>query len=603
MHARFQPLGRSALTGYARWLAAPMFAVPMLLGACDDRPLPLQPSDEPMAAAGIAPGTVRTGKGDLVTGDAATFAQALAEIGPDGKVLVWLKETGTPGPSPEFLINLPGSGAETIALPAEAPGAKRRNTLGAGSVRGASVQAVVQALGQAGVERVSPMSALPVMSVRLPEPVRLAALRVLLRHPNVDYVSAVRARRVEFNGLPTGVNAADTRHTVHDVLNAWDITRGKGVKIGIMDSGLARVAATGNFHEDALFTSTPNGSFGVVGMGFVDDECGSTPASTGSCIPYDDRGHGSMMVGLAGANDNNVGSVGIAPYATTYSMKVSWNTYIRGYCGSYPWNESIDCLEGDDFLRAIDYAARNRFHVLSMSFWLLSTNSDDYRALSTAYHTYGVFLVSATGNTVGGAAQYPAAYDVVMGVGGVDAAGNNLYNTAARDVSGYYMGRTLNPTCYKTSYCDAGSPGLYGSFTGTSVATATVAGIVGLVRAAHPTETPAQIWQRIVATAEGPNRVVKARAAIDYGTAPASPLSVSISGPSNPAFSTTQTWTASVAGGTSPYTYSWFRDDIGVVSTGASYSTFVEGDFHLTVTATDAAGKTAQSDVYVTAAF
>ncbi len=515
MQSIFRLFGRPALTGRARWLAAPLAAVPLLLGACDDRPLPLQPAHEHVAVAGVAPSTVRTPGGDLVTGDAAVFARALAEIGQDGEVLVWLKEAGTPGPSPEFLINLPGSGVETIALPAEAPGAKRRNTLGAASVRGASVQAVVQALGQAGVEA-RPMQALPVMSVQLPEPVRLAALQVLLRHPSVDYVSASRARQVELNGLPTGLNMEDTRHTVHDVLNAWDITRGSGVKIGIMDSGLARVAATGNFHEDALFTSSPYGSHGVVALGFVDDECGSTAANNGSCIPYDDRGHGSALVGLAGANDNDVGSVGIAPYATTYSMKAIWNTYIRGYCGSYPWDESYDCLEGDDFLRTVDYAARNRFHVLSMSFWMKNTTSDDYRALSTAYHTYGVFLVSATGNTVGGAAQYPAAYDVVMGVGGVDAAGNNMYSTAARDVSGYYIGRTLSPTCYKSSYCDAGSPGLYGSFTGSSVATATVAGVVGLVRAAHPTETPAQIWQRITATAEGPNAVVKALAAINW---------------------------------------------------------------------------------------
>ncbi|WP_420130505.1 S8 family serine peptidase [Longimicrobium sp.] len=509
MQTRFRPLGRSAL-------AAPMVAVPLLLGACDDRPLPIEPAGELASVAGVAPSTVRTAGGDLVTGDAAAFAQALAEIGPEGEVLVWLKEAGTPGPSPEFLINLPGSGAETIALPAETPGAKRRNNLGPASIRGASVQAVVRALGEAGVDDPRPMQALPVMSVRLREPVRLAALRVLLRHPNVDYVSAVRSQAIEFTGLPTGLNAEDTRHTVHDVLSAWDITRGSGVKIGIMDSGLARVAATGNFHEDALFTTSTFGNYGVVGMGFVDDECGSTPASTGSCIPYDDRGHGSIMAGLAGANDNDLGSVGIAPFATTYSMKISWNTYIRGYCGSYPWDESTSCLEGDDFIRAIDYAAINRFHVLSMSFWLQKTNSDDYRALSTAYNTYGVFLVAATGNTVGGAAQYPAAYDVVMGVGGVDAAGNNLYSTAARDVSGYYFGRSLNPTCYKTSYCDAGSPGLYGNFTGSSIATATVAGVVGLVRAAHPTETPAQIWQRITATAEGTNKVVKANAAINW---------------------------------------------------------------------------------------
>lgn len=515
MQSRFRPFGRPALAGRARWLAAPMLAVPLLLGACDDRPLPLQPSDEPAAAAGAAPSTVRTAEGNLVTSDAEVFARALAEIGREGRVLVWLKETGTARPTADFLLSLPGS-PETIALPADAPGAARRSDLGPASVRGAAVDAVVRALSQAGVESVHRMEALPVMAVRLPEPVRLAGLQALLRHPNVDYVSAVRARPVELDGLPTGLNMEDARHTFHDVLNAWDITRGSGAKIGVIDSGLTRVTATGGFHEDALFTSTMWGDYGVVAMGFVDDECGSDAANIGSCIPYDDNGHGSAMVGLAGANDNDVGSLGIAPYAITYSMKAIWNTYIRGYCGSYPWDESRYCLEMDDYLRTIDYAAKNRFHVLSMSFSSSKSNSDEYRALSTAYHTYGVFLVSSTGNTVGGDPRYPANYDVVVGVGGVDAAGNNLYNTAAREVSGYYAGRTLNPTCYKTEYCDGGSPGLYGDFTGTSVATATVAGIVGLVRTQHPTETPAQIRERINATAEGPNKVVKALAAINW---------------------------------------------------------------------------------------
>ena len=53
-------------------------------------------------SAGASASTVRTEKGDLVTGDAEAFAQALEEIGPGGEVLVWLKETGTPRPSAEL---------------------------------------------------------------------------------------------------------------------------------------------------------------------------------------------------------------------------------------------------------------------------------------------------------------------------------------------------------------------------------------------------------------------------------------------------------------------------------------------------------------------
>ncbi|HEU4556792.1 MAG TPA: S8 family serine peptidase [Longimicrobium sp.] len=523
MQSCFGLFGRPARAGYARWLTAPMVAAPLLLGACDDRSLPLEPAGEPAAASLVASPTIRTAEGDLVTSDAAAFAQALAEIGPEGKVLIWLKETGTARPSAEFLLNLPGSSPETIALPADAPGASRRNDLGAGSVRGASLNAVVRALTQAGVNDPNPMQALGVISARLPERVRLAALQVLLRHPNVDYVSAVRAEPAEFHGDPLGLNSPDVRHTMHQVTSSppyntgvWSETRGAGIKIGVIDSGLARVTATGSFHEDALFTTTTFNNFGVVALGFVDDECGSTSANNGSCIANDDDGHGSAMVGLVGANDNDVGGVGIAPYATTYSMKVAWDTHIRGHCGDNPFNDSSYCIENDDYIRAINYAAAQRFHVLLISF-SKGSNSDVYRALSTAYHTYGVFLVASTGNTVGGSAQYPANYDVVMGVGGVDVSGNNLYSTAARDVSGYAGGYTLQPSCLnRNAYCDAGSPGLYGGATGTSAAAANVAGVVALVRACYTTETPAQIWTRVVNSAEGVNRVVKAYAAMNY---------------------------------------------------------------------------------------
>jgi hypothetical protein len=571
--------------------AAPLVALSLVLAACRDDPLTAPPVEELTQVANVAPQTQRTPKGDLVTGDAAAFAQALKEIGPDGEVLVWLKETTTPRPSAEFLINLPGSAAETIALATEAPGVARRNHLGPGSVRGASVDAVVRALAKAGVLSVERMEALPLMVVKLPENVRLGALNALLRHPNVDYVSAVRARPVQFHAAPVGSNPIDAKHTVHRIPEVWDLTRGSGGKIGVMDSGLARSAATGAFHDDGRWL----GSYGILAYGFVDDECGTSTANAGNCPPWDDHGHGTAMTSLAGENDNNMGWVGMAPFATTYSMKIAWNTYVHGDCGSFG-GENVWCIEDDDFVRAINWAAARRLHVLSMSF-SESGSGDIYRALSTARNTYGVFLVAATGNTVGGSAQQPASYDVVMGIAGVDAAGNNLYSTAARDVSGYAGGNTMAATCYRYSYCDAGSPGIYGGTGGTSAATANVAGIIGLIRAYHPYETPSQIWERLVNTAQGPNRVVDAYAAITYRR----PLSASISGPSYLGAYEYGTWSAVAMNGTAPYSYAWYRDG-AYVGSDATYSDYSYGyDFQLQVVVTDATGAAATGSLYVSA--
>lgn len=569
-----------------------LMVVSLAFGAVSVAALAQETQNGAPLSASVTASTVRTAKGDLVTGDAATFARALEEIGPDGEVMVWIKETDTPRPAVEFLLNLPGSAPEVIALPTEARGAKRRNTLGPASVRSASIEAVIRALAGAGAPEPRRMEVLPVFVVKLPEPVRHAALQVLLRNPNVDYVSAVRGTPVELQAGPVGSNPIDTKHTLHKIPQVWDLTRGSGATVGVLDSGLARSAYTGAFHDDGQYF----GSYGVIARGFIDDLCGS--ANSGACSPYDDNIHGTAMVGLVASNDNGIGYVGMAPFATTYSMKIAWNTYISGHCRDNIFGNTRYCIENDDFTRAVDYAAARRFSVLSMSF-SHDGNSDVYRALATARNSYGVFLVAATGNTVGAGPQEPASYDVVMGVAGVDAAGNNMYSTAARDVSGYAGGATMVATCYTNYYCDAGSPSIYGETGGTSAATANVAGIVALIRSYHPYESPAQIWERLVNTAEGPNRVVNAYAAITYTR----PLSVSISGNSYPQAYTYETWYAAAANGTGPYSYTWYRDGY-FVGTGDTYSDYVyDTAFQLQVTVTDAAGATATSWLWVSPNF
>ena len=96
-------------------------------------------------------------------------------------------------------------------------------------------------------------------------------------------------------------------------------------------------------------------------------------------------------------------------------------------------------------------------------------------------------------------------------------------------------------------------------------------------------------------TAEGPNRVVNAYAAITYTR----PLSVSISGNSYPQAYTYESWYASAVNGTGPYTYAWYRDGV-LVGTDAAYGDYVyDTAFQLQVTVTDAAGATATNWLWV----
>jgi hypothetical protein len=106
-----------------------------------------------------------------------------------------------------------------------------------------------------------------------------------------------------------------------------------------------------------------------------------------------------------------------------------------------------------------------------------------------------------------------------------------------------------------------------------------------------------QIWNRLILTAEGPNRVVNAYAAITYKA----PLSVSFLGPTSlPAYSY-GSWAAAGTGGTPPYSYTWYKDGYAV-ATGADYSDYVgSGGLQLQVNVTDAVGTTATGWLWVSA--
>jgi hypothetical protein len=86
MNQRFELLFKRGVAALSVMILALTIAVLVLL-----------PSSA-AAQASVTPSTVRTEKGDLVTGDAAAFAEALEQIGLDGEVMVWIKETGTPRP-------------------------------------------------------------------------------------------------------------------------------------------------------------------------------------------------------------------------------------------------------------------------------------------------------------------------------------------------------------------------------------------------------------------------------------------------------------------------------------------------------------------------
>ena len=86
----------------------------------------------------------------------------------------------------------------------------------------------------------------------------------------------------------------------------------------------------------------------------------------------------------------------------------------------------------------------------------------------------------------------------------------------------------------------------------------------------------------------------------------ATPLSASITGSTYEYFAGTgcrsKTWSASVSGGSAPYTYQWYYNNTAV-GTGSTYSRSVCGShmsFQLKLVVTDSTGATAQNTIFVT---
>ncbi|WP_331055618.1 S8 family serine peptidase [Longimicrobium sp.] len=423
---------------------------------------------------------------------------------------------------------------------------------------------------------------------------------MLLHHPAVEYLAPNTlhvGQAFSSRNRPAALSIVDDaeldyKHQFHRVPQAWAYSRGAGVKVGVLDSGLAGWAGSGTYHEDARdLTTIPYSSSGIRALGFVDDIEGS-PGTFGSGYAYDDHGHGTEMVGLVGANQNGFGAVGIMPEGYTLSMKVAFNTHLRAewHCGFFYGSEEPFCLEDDDMIRALDYAAADGVKVLSLSF---GTDASPMLldALYRAYTDHDILILAAVANNSTQADITLAKYSFALGVGGIDGYGNRDGVDQYSSVVATTYGRTLKASCPGSTYC---VPAGYGLSAGTSAATATAAGIAGLLRASNPGMTAAQARLRLISTATGALRTLDAEAAIRNIL----PLTVSINGPVTPAFGGTYTWSAVPAGGLAPFRYEWIRNEN--VFTGPSYTGPVgTTSFQLKLRVIDARGLEAEKTITV----
>ncbi|MEV4735818.1 MULTISPECIES: S8 family serine peptidase [unclassified Microbacterium] len=253
------------------------------------------------------------------------------------------------------------------------------------------------------------------------------------------------------------------------IREAWQTTRGEGVTIAVIDTGIGKVPG--------VFDGAVIGGTDVSGTGTAD---GRTP------LGAVDGNHGSWVASLAagrGAADGT-GMIGVAPEANLLSVSVGF-----GAAAAVPFTEQVT--------KAMRWAVDNGADIINLSF---TTNTLDWdRSWDDAFlyaFEHDVVVVVAAGNRGSGTDMIgaPATIPGVLTVGGVDQTG-----TASIEAS--TQGITIGISAPSEGLLGVSADGELVRWRGTSGAAPIVAGIAALIRSAHPDLDASNVINRIIRTA------------------------------------------------------------------------------------------------------
>ena len=253
----------------------------------------------------------------------------------------------------------------------------------------------------------------------------------------------------------------------YGVTQAWNTTRGAGVTIAVIDTGVD------GSHPD--LTGTVIGGTDVSGVGSPD---GQTPVG-------DDSAHGTLVASLLAGHGHGSsdGVIGIAPDAKLLSVSVGFGVGMRS--------------SDDQVAEAVRWSVDNGADVINMS---LTRNTLEWPESWDDAFLYAmendVVVVAAAGNrgsgtTVVGA---PATMPGVLTVAGVDEQGEASFDASSQGI-------TISVSAPSEGLVGAAPGDSYYTWSGTSGAAPLVSGLVALVRAAHPELDANNVINRVIRTA------------------------------------------------------------------------------------------------------
>ncbi len=216
----------------------------------------------------------------------------------------------------------------------------------------------------------------------------------------------------------------------------WKQTHGAGVRVAVVDSGVA-----------------PHTSLKDV---VVDYRNFSSDSEV-----YDSLGHGTHVAGIIGAKTGV--AKGIASGVEIVSLKV------LGHSGMG---------SNDAVAKAVSHAIESKCDIICMSLGSPKPSAIVHEAIRRA-EAAGAIIVCAAGND-GGAVNYPAAFQETIGVGAVDKNGNVCeFSSRGKEIVVAAPGQDITSTWLANGYA---------TISGTSMAAPFVAGVLALYVSAAKAE-------------------------------------------------------------------------------------------------------------------
>ena len=278
-----------------------------------------------------------------------------------------------------------------------------------------------------------------------------------------------------------------------DVPPAWAYTRGNGVTVAVIDTGMDisnpdLAGALWTNPDEPCGSSTDLDGDGYVGdchgWDFTDDN------GTGQLHPTVSA-HGTAVSGIiAATGGNGIGITGIAPDAKIMPLDVSVG-------GIYLSESGIEA--------AIQYAIDHHADIINLSLGGLGAIPSGLQTELDAAQAAGVLVVAAAGNwglNLDTDAEYPAGASVTntnilaVGASNPDDTPTDWSDYSPTAIQAFAPGNDLMTTTLSSS------TGGFALFSGTSAAAPVVAGEAALVKSLNPNLSPAEIIQSIESTSE-----------------------------------------------------------------------------------------------------